>query len=98
MKKVIDIINMKQENVIPFKSRYHYFFEDLINNYITRADGLERNRDILKVFDKEAQEYIIHQLFLLNEELAKDLIDMFKIEKPFIFNKNLKELLNKENF
>lgn len=98
MKKVIDIINMKQETVLPFKSSYHYFFEDLINNYITRADGLERNRDFLKVFDKEAQEYVIHQVFLLNEELAKDLIDMFKIEEPFISNENLKELLKKEEF
>lgn len=98
MKKVIDIINMKQENLPTFKSRYHYFFEDLMNNYISKVDGLERNIVILKGFDKEAQDYIIYQVYVLNEELANDLADVLKTEEPFISNENLKEVINKEEF
>lgn len=85
MKKTIkDIIEMKKNKMSPFENQYIWFFQNLENNAISKSNGVKRNVTVLNDFDQEAQEYIIHQLYIMNKQAASDLIGELSLKEPFV--------------
>lgn len=86
------IIEMKNETNNLGMNVYDWFFNNLENNYLSKLDGNKRNVSILEGYDLEAQTYIIHQLFNINEEAAQDLMKELEIEQLFISDENAKHI------
>lgn len=78
------IVEMKKETNFLGVNAYEWFFADLENNHLSKQDGAKRNASIAEAYDKEAQAYIIHQLFYMNEDAARELMTELHIEKPFV--------------
>lgn len=57
-------------------------------------NGTDRNTHILKKdYDREAQEFIIHQLFHINSDAAYELMKKMNISEPFVSDENEKYLI-----
>jgi hypothetical protein len=69
---------------------YDWFFMELENNFLSKLDGTKRNVSIVEKYDKEAQDYIIHQLLYINKTAASELKDELKINEPFVSDENYK--------
>lgn len=71
---------------------YTSFFTELENNYLSKLNGTQKNVNMIKMydFDKEATEYIIHQLFIINENAASELMDELGLKEPYISVENVK--------
>lgn len=71
---------------------YDWFFKDLENNYISKMDGTKRNASTVKKYDEEAQAYIIHQLFYINERAANELMKELRIVEPVVSDENYRHI------
>ncbi|MFD2209368.1 hypothetical protein ACFSMW_06560 [Virgibacillus halophilus] len=83
-----DIIEMKNHTNDFGINIYDWFFNDLENNYISKLNGTKRNVSILEKYNKEAQSYIIHQLFYINKDASDELMKELKLVEPFVSNEN----------
>lgn len=79
---------------------YTWFFNELQNNYLSKINGTQRNVNIIKRYDfeKEAVEFILHQLFIINQDAASELMNELEMKEPFISDENKKYLKPKSNF
>lgn len=79
---------------------YVWFFIELKNNSISKLNGAERNATMIKQydFDKEAIDFIVHQLYIIDQNAAKELINELQLDSPFISNENRKYLEPKSKF
>lgn len=93
-KTVKDIVKLKEEENQFGVDAYTWFFNELENNHLSKLDGSKRNVSMIKLydFDKEAIDYIIHQLFIINQDAASELIDELGLNEPFISDENKKYL------
>ncbi|PZL77500.1 hypothetical protein CI088_01485 [Enterococcus plantarum] len=91
---VKEIVKWKEDENQFGVDGYTWFFGELENNYLSKLNGTQRNVDMIKMydFDKEATEYIIHQLFIINQNAASELIDELGLKEPFISDENRKYL------
>lgn len=62
MKTLKDLKEMETKNKNIFGNQYNYFLETLENYYITRTDGIDRIKEELKNWDKDAQTFILNEL------------------------------------
>lgn len=46
----------------------------------------------MEEYDEEAQAYIIHQLFFINEAAASELMKELEIVEPFVSDENYKHI------
>lgn len=88
-----NILEMKHQTNNLGVNSYDWFFMDLENNHLSKLDGAKRNVSIVEKYDKEAQDYIIHQLFYINKNAANELMIELKIVEPFISNENHKHII-----
>lgn len=94
MKTIEDIFRMKEEEAIPFPNRYEWFFRTLEDNALSKADGTDRNVSLVDGYDLEAQAFIVHQLYRLNEDAAADLMRALGIAEPFVSDEHASELID----
>lgn len=99
-KNVKEIVQWKEDKNQFGIDGYTWFFIELENNYLSKINGTQRNASIIKThdFEKEAIEFIIHQLFIINQDAASELIDEMELKEPFISDENKKYLKPKSNF
>ena len=90
---VEDIIEMREDTNDFGINGYQWLFNNLENNYISKMNGTDRNTHILKDYDREAQEFIIHQLFHINSDAAYELMKKMNISEPFVSDENEKYLI-----
>lgn len=84
MKTMEDLEKMKLQSSIPFGNAYERLLMSLEDFYISKLDGVERIKNELKGWDKEAQLYIVD---ILIKRIDKEMMD---------FDPNdLHELINK---
>ncbi|MBM7689998.1 hypothetical protein BCR24_13935 [Enterococcus ureilyticus] len=79
---------------------YVCFFMELVDNYESKINGNKRNIKTIKRsnLDKEATDYVIHQLFIINENAARELMNGLGMEDPYISEENKSHLENKSKF
>lgn len=53
---------MKFQNMKPFENAFEYFFEQLVELYISKMDGAEQIRKELMNWDEESATYIVTEL------------------------------------
>lgn len=87
------IVEMKNQTNFLGVNGYEWFFADLENNHLSKRDGAKRNASVVESYDQEAQAYIIHQLFYINEEAARELMAELNIDKPFVTDENNKHIV-----
>lgn len=87
-----NIIEMKNHTNNLGINSYDWFFNVLENNYISKLNGTQRNLAIAEEYDEEAQAYIIHQLFYINEAAASELMKELEIVEPFVSDENYKHI------
>lgn len=93
MKKTIaDILKMKEVKMSPFENEYVWFFTYLEDLILTKSNGNIRAKILIDEYNKEAQEYIVHQLFKMNEDVGSTLIDDLNLKEPFVSDENIKHL------
>lgn len=90
---VESIIEMKNHTNNLGVNSYDCFFMELENNYISKLNGTKRNSVFVENYNEEAQNYIIHQLFYINENAAQELMKELKIEEPFVSSENHKHII-----
>ena len=66
---------------------------NLENNWVSKVDGTKRNATVLKGYDEEAQNYILVQLFYIQEEAARDLMLELGVREPYISKENEQHLI-----
>lgn len=86
------LLDMKDNTINLGVNVYQFFFMNLENNFLSKGNGTKRNLDILKDYDKEAQEFIILQLAHVREEAASALIGELGIHKISIAEENQRHL------
>lgn len=92
-KTIESIIEMKNHTNNLGINVYEWFFNDLENNHISKLNGAKRNLAIANEYDEVAQAYIIHQLFYINQDAARELMEELKIDDPFVSDENNKHII-----
>lgn len=57
-----DLEDMKFKKTRPFENAYEYFIENLVNDYVSKFDGVNRIKAELSEWDTEAQQVIIQEV------------------------------------
>lgn len=91
---VSDIVGWKEEKNQFGIDSYTWFFTELEDNSISKLNGAARNASMINryEFEKEAVDYILNQLFIVNEDAAKELMGELDIKEAFISDENRKYL------
>lgn len=84
MKTIKDLEKMKLQSSIPFGNAYELLLMSLEDFYISKLDGVERIKDELKGWDKEAQLYIVD---ILIKRIDKELMDFDPNDLHGLINK-----------
>lgn len=93
MKKDLNhLLDMKEHTNNLGLNVYYFFFMNLENNFLSKANGTKRNLDILQEYDEETQEFIILQLAHVREEAALALMNELGIKRISIPEKNQKHV------
>ncbi|WP_367912946.1 hypothetical protein [Bacillus pumilus] len=97
MKITIDqLIEMKEQKMIPFGTRYNFLIMNIENDLLSKSDGEARVKNLLADYEDKAKLFIVYQFMKLrNEHIANQLVEILSIDKSdtFLEDKYASELL-----
>lgn len=101
-------MSLTVENIVEWKQdknqfgidSYTWFFNELINNYISKMNGAQRNAQMISMHDftTEAVDYVIYQLLVINSDAANELIAELKLNEVYISDHDKKYIEPKSKF
>jgi hypothetical protein len=83
---ITDVIGMKKTKNVPFRTKYHWLFQTIENDLISKSNGAERVKQLLSDYDYSARLFIVHQFqYIGEEELARELFTILGISSDNTF-------------
>jgi len=98
---VKELIEMKKKKMIPFGNQYRWLIMRIEDDLISKLDGADRVKQMLKDYDEQAQLFIISQISLIGKpELAMEIASIIKFdfEKTTLGGEYTKELVDASFF